>query len=143
MEQSVTAFFERYAEAFNQALHRPTDLDNVASLYTAEFIAASPAGVMAGKNDDSLRAAMATGYDHYRAIGTKDMRLLGVDITRIDNAHCLARVHWMAIYDRGDAPDVEIEFDVHYLVQVLDEEPRVFGWITGDEQELLREKGII
>ena len=42
------------------------DMDEVASLYASEFIAASPAGVMAGKNDDQLKQVMAQGY---RAIG--------------------------------------------------------------------------
>jgi hypothetical protein len=35
-----------------------------------------------------------------------------------------------------------IDFDVHYLVQQLNAEPKVFGWISGDEQALLREHGI-
>jgi hypothetical protein len=35
-----------------------------------------------------------------------------------------------------------IDFDVHYLVQQLDAEPKVFGWISEDEQALLREHGI-
>jgi len=29
-----------------------------------------------------------------------------------------------------------IDFEVHYLVQVKDGAPRVFGWIAGDEQEV-------
>lgn len=40
-------------------------------------------------------------------------------------------------------PDVAIDFDVHYLVQQLGAQPKVFGWVSGDEQALLKEHGII
>ena len=40
-------------------------------------------------------------------------------------------------------PDVAIDFDVHYFVQKLDGEPKVFGWVSGDEQALLRKHGIL
>ena len=35
-----------------------------------------------------------------------------------------------------------IDFDVHYLVQKLDGEAKVFGWVSGDEQALLKKHGI-
>jgi len=38
---------------------------------------------------------------------------------------------------------VALDFDVHYLVQALEGEAKVFGWVLGDEQALLREHGII
>jgi len=34
------------------------------------------------------------------------------------------------------------EFDVIYLVQTLGETPRIFAYITGDEEKALREKGL-
>ncbi len=143
MEDAVRKFFERYARCFNRSLGGDMDMDEVASLYAAEFVAASPAGVMAGKNDDQLKEVMAQGYAHYRAIGTKDMRLRTVRLSPIDDHHCVAHVAWTATYARQDQADVAIDFDVHYLVQKLDGEPKVFGWVSGDEQALLRKHGII
>jgi hypothetical protein len=55
----------------------------------------------------------------------------------------VAHVAWRATYARGDQPDVAIDFDVHYFVQKLDGPPKVFGWVSGDEQALLRTHGII
>lgn len=55
----------------------------------------------------------------------------------------MAHIAWTAIYSRRDRPDAEIDFDVHYLVQKLGEEPKVFGWVSGDEQALLKEHGIV
>lgn len=143
METSVRKLFERYERAFQAGLDGDVDMDVVAALYAAEFIAASPAGVMTGKNDERLKQVMAQGYAHYRAIGTKQMRMRGLRISPIDQHHCVAHVAWTAIYARQDQPDAIIEFDVHYLIQRLEAEPKVFGWISGDEQAVLKQHGII
>jgi len=143
MEASVRKFFERYERFFNQSLGGDEDMNEVAMLYASEFIAASPAGVMAGKNDDQFKQVMAQGYERYRAMGTKEMRIRNVCISPMDDHHCVAHVAWTASYARHAQPDVAIEFDVHYLVQQLDKEPKVFGWVSGDEQAVLRNHGII
>ena len=143
METSGRRFFERYESFFNQSLGGDMDLDEVAALYASEFIAASPAGVMAGKNDDQLKQVMAQGYARYRAIGTKEMRIRDVRLSAMDDHHCVAHVAWTATYARKDQPDAAIDFDVHYFVQKLDGEPKVFGWVSGDEQALLRKHGIL
>ena len=142
METSVRKLFERYERFFKQSLAGDIDMDEVASLYASDFIAATPAGVMTGKNDDQLKQVMAQGYAHYRAIGTKAMRIRNVRLSPIDEHHCVAHVAWRATYVRKDQPDIAIDFDVHYFVQKLDGEPKVFGWVSGDEQALLRKHGI-
>lgn len=143
MEASVRKFFERYESFFNQSLGGDLDMDEVAAQYASEFIAATPAGVMAGKNDDQLKQVMAQGYARYRAIGTKEMRIRDIRLSPIDDHHCVAHVAWTATYARKGQPDVAINFDVHYFVQKLDEEPKVFGWVSGDEPALLRKHGVI
>lgn len=143
METSVRKLFKRYESLFNQSLGGNMDMDEVASLYTSEFIGAAPAGVRTGKNDDQFKHVMAQGYAHYRAIGTKEMRIRNVRLSPIDELHCVAHVAWTATYARKDQPDVAIDFDVHYFVQKLNGDPRVFGWVSGDEQTLLRTHGII
>src|SRR5690606_23250418 len=143
MESSVRTFFERYESFFNRSLRGDMDMDEVASLYASEFIAASPAGVRAGKNDDQLKQMMPEGYARYRAMGTKAMRIRDIRIAPIDDRHCVAHVAWTATYARADRPDVTIDFDVHYFVQKVDAEPKVFGWVSGDEQALLKEHGIV
>lgn len=143
MEASVRKFFEQYESVVNRSLGGAIDTDEVAALYASEFIAASPAGVMTGKNDDQFKQVMTQGYAHYRAIGTKEMRIRDVRLSPMDDRHCVAHVAWTATYARADRPDVAIDFDVHYFVQKLDGEPKVFGWVAGDEQALLRQHGII
>jgi hypothetical protein len=55
----------------------------------------------------------------------------------------LAYVAWTATYTREDEADKAIDFDVHYLAQQLGGEAKVFGWVSGDEQELLKKHGIV
>jgi hypothetical protein len=143
METRVRAFFERYESFFNRSLGGEMDTDELAALYASEFIAASPAGVMAGRNDDRLKQVMAQGYERYRAIGTKEMRLRDVRLSPIDGHHCLAHVAWTAVYARKGQPDAAIDFDVHYFLQELGGELKVFGWVSGDEQALLTQHGVI
>lgn len=37
----------------------------------------------------------------------------------------------------------DIDFNVYYLMQELNGTLRVFGWISGDEQETLKQYGVI
>lgn len=143
METAVRALFQRYEQLFAQALAGRASMDELATLYAPEFIASSPAGVRAGRNDALLRQRMAEGYAHYRAIGTTAMRIRGLRLSPIDALHCIAHVAWTATYARDDLPETAIDFDVHYLVRLTEGEARVFGWVSGDETALLRQHEVI
>lgn len=143
MDASVRELFSRYERSFEKALRGEEDMEEVASFYASAIIGASPAGVRAAENDDRMRQAMEQGYAHYRAIGTQAMRIRQVQVSPIDDLHCIVHVAWTATYVRKAPPEVTIDFDVHYLVQVRDDTPRIFGWITGDEQAVLRGHGIV
>ena len=143
MENAVRKLFERYESLFAQSLNGNSDMDEAASLYAPHFIAASPAGVMTGKNDDQLKRTLAQGYAHYRAIGTKGMRINHIRLLPLDEHHCVAHVSWTATYARKGQNDTTIVFDVHYLVQKLDGDAKVFGWVSGDEQALLKQHGVV
>jgi len=126
-----------------EALAGNVDADELSALYTSDFIAASPAGVMTGKNDDTLERAMTNTYAHYRAIGTKDMQVRQIRLSPIDDRHAIAHVAWTAVYAKPSRQDISIDFKVHYLLQELDGQPKVFGWVSGDEQALLSERGVV
>jgi len=143
MDASVRKLFDRYQRSFNRALIGDIDMDDVASFYADAFIAASPAGVRAGSNDGQGASAIVQGYEHYRAIATKQMRIRQLRQSSVDEHHCVAHVAWTAVYAGGDGTDVAIDYDVHYLVQQREGQARIFGWIAGDEQALLRQHGII
>lgn len=139
----IAKFFERYERFFAQSLSGTIDANEISSLYAKEFIAASPLGVMTGKNDIQLQQTMTQGYEQYRKIGTKEMRVRGMRISPIDELHCVAHVAWTAVYSTADSSNITIDFEVHYLMQEFDKNPQIFGWISGDEQKLLKEYGVV
>ena len=142
MEQTIRHFFARYEAIANRLLAQQMDVGETTFAFASDFIAASPAGVMTGKNDESLKASMDKGYARYRAIGTRELRIRKLTITPIDQFHCLVRVDWRSVFDGRDEPDVIIDFDVHYFVQMRNGEPKIFGWVSGDEDAVLKEHGI-
>lgn len=142
-KDTIEQFFKRYERFFMQSLNGEIDGNEISELYAKEFIAASPVGVLTGKNDSSMQQALAQGYEQYPRIGTKEMHIRGINISPIDEFHCVSHVAWTAVYASDDKPETEIDFDVHYLIQELNGKPRIFGWISRNEQELLRQYGII
>ena len=142
-EAGIAALFTRYAAFVAKALDGEADIEAAASFYAGAFIAATPAGIVAGENDDRWRQALAGGFERYRDIGTKAMTVRTLRVSAIDDCHSIAHVGWSAVYARAGQADVTIDFDVHYLVQTLDGEPKIFGWISGDEQDVLRRHGIL
>lgn len=143
MDRGVAMLFERYERCFNRSLGGEMDKDEAVSFYTPQFIAASPAGVATGNNDESLKQTLEQGYAYYREIGTREMRIRAVRVSQIDDAHCVAHVAWTAFYARKDGSETTIDFDVHYLVQTLGGDPKIFGWVSGDERALLKRHGIV
>ncbi|WP_333816302.1 nuclear transport factor 2 family protein [Tabrizicola sp.] len=143
MEQAVRQLFERYADFFAKSLAAEPDAREAAALYASAFIGATPAGIVTGRNDAEFLQAMRVGYAHYRSIGTRQMRIRHLHIQRLDDWHCIASVAWRAVYARDDLPETEIDFEVHYLVQVLDGVAKVFGWMSGDEEALLKARGVV
>ena len=141
--ESIKEFFSRYQLFFTKALAGNLDADELLALYTSDFIAASPSGVMTGKNDDTLSQNMINGYAYYRSIGTKSMQVRSIRLSPIDNQHAVAHVAWVAVYEKDMQPDISIDFEVHYFMQELDGRLKVFGWVSGNEQALLREHGIV
>ena len=142
-QEQLEHFFKDYEQFFMHSLGGTVDSEAVASFYAPAFIAASPLGVMTGANDVAFREGLAAGYDQYRAIGTTGMHVRSVTMTPIDELHAVASVAWRASYERLGGEIFDINFDVHYLMQEHAGTLRIFGWISGDEQEVYREHGLI
>lgn len=136
-------FFMGYEARFNQSLAGSIDVEGTANTFANCFIEANPFGVNCGKNDDQFRAMIPRGYEFYKSIGTKSMKILSLKITSLDDYHSMANVHWQAIYSKKDGSEESIEFDVIYFIQTAGEQPKIFAYITGDEQGVLRERGLI
>jgi hypothetical protein len=139
----VGEFFEQYAERFNRSLAgEKVEAKEVAESFADHFVEAGPGGVNGGKNGLLFRMMIPRGFAHYRKIGTTQMKVAALSVEPIDDRHVLAKVHWDSRYRKKDGSDDRIEFDVTYLLHFEDGEPKIFAYITGDEERILKEHGL-
>jgi hypothetical protein len=138
----LDGFFRGYAEAFNRMLDGTGNAREIAKHFTDEMIAAGPAGVRGGKNDETFIATLERGFEFYRSIGTRHMAVKRVDTIAIDEGHDLAKVSYRADYRKKNGKPVSVEFTVSYLTHADDAGPRIFAFISGDEMAVYRRLGL-
>src|SRR5262245_6783828 len=114
INQRIEEFFARYEARLSGALAQTPEVnvEATASAFTVCFIEANPNGVLCGQNDDQFRAQIPKGFEFYRTIGTKSMKIVSLDITPLDAFHSMAKVHWEARYVKKDGSKDMIDFDV-------------------------------
>ena len=144
IKEKVDTFFNDYADRFNTALKGgDTDIDKVAQCFTEAFLEASPLGVNCGKNNDQFKESIPKGYEFYKRIGIKSMDILSKDLTSLDPYHIMVKVRWETAFQRKDNSEGRVEFDVIYLLQTIMDDLKIFAYITGDEQAVLKQEGLI
>jgi len=144
MKEQIDTFFDAYARRFNAALQdKEQDVEGTAASFEACFLESTPGKVICSRNDDAFKAAIPAGFRYYRSTGLQSMKIGSKTLTPIDELHTLIKIRWQALYIKKEGSKAEIGFDVHYLVKVAaDGMPRIFAYITGDEQQLLEAHGI-
>ncbi|WP_118950495.1 hypothetical protein [Taibaiella helva] len=144
MKELIHQFFDDYARRFNEALASDApDVEGTAACFAPCFVEAGPKGVQCGRNNAQFREMIPRGYAFYRSIGTLSMKIGSRIITPLDEQHAMVKIHWQSLYRKKEGNRVEIGFDVHYFVQVMGDTVSIFAYVTGDEQKLLQEKGLI
>lgn len=139
----IMDFFHRYAAQFNDALtNKEVDAKLAAASFADYFVEASPQGVIGGSNDASFPEKIEQGYENYRKTGLERMKILKQEITFFNAQHAMARIEWEATYVK-DGSNIVIPFEVIYFMQLKDETCKIFAYITGDEEKVLKEHGIL
>lgn len=140
-EPLIRDFFADYAKRMNDGLANPRTIDSKAmrDAFADHFLGADPNGVRTARNGLLFRLMLTRGIKYYRKIGTLAMDVTGIEVTELDAVHVMARVVWLACYKSGK----EIAFTNIYLLQDRDGVPKIFAWITGDEQQALMDAGVI
>ncbi|MDD1653362.1 MAG: hypothetical protein LUQ64_02330 [Methanomicrobiales archaeon] len=144
VDWKISRFFAGYAERLNRALREPADgdVEGTAAAFADCFMAANPQGVACGKNDSQFRAMIPQGWEFYRRTGMTSMAITSLQVTPLDEFHAMVKVCWDSRYRRPGGQEEQIVFNVCYLLQILGETPRIFAYVTGDEEKALREKGL-
>ena len=137
-------FFNRYAERFNQSLDgEVVDAEQTAAAFADCFVEASPVGINCGQNDESFRKVIPQGYQFYKSIGITSMDINAKEITLLDAYHAMVKIKWSSRFIRKDHSQGSIGFEVIYFLQTKDMAPKIFAYITGDEQASLKANGLI
>lgn len=142
-EQQIRSFFAAYESRFNTGLNGAIDVEGTMQSFADCFVEANPSGVNCGKNDAQFREMIPKGYEFYRSVGTTAMKITDMDLTILDDWHAMAEIYWEAFYKKKDGGEEVIDFTVIYLLQGLTGQLKIFAYITGDEQKVLRERGLI
>lgn len=144
-QHEIDNFFHRYETRINDALEgNEPEVEETVRSFTESFIESSPSGVIVGTNDESFRKAIAEGWAYYRGIGITSMEILSTQITILDTLHAIVKVHWRSSFTRKkNSTEGDVNFDVFYLLQKRDDVIRIFAYITGDEQQALKDEGLI
>jgi hypothetical protein len=142
--QPIHHFFSAYEQRFNDVLQgKEPDIKGVINSFADYFVESSPAGVICGKNDSSFKEAVPKGYEAYKSMGMQSMTITSLDINKLDELHYMVNVKWQAKAIKKDKRSVTINFEIIYFLRSKDDELKIFAYITGDEQKVLKEYGLI
>ena len=144
-QRTIEAFFDSYARRSNDALKDPPieDIDGVVQSFAPYFVESSPRGVMGGENGDDFRKMIPQGFANYRKVGGKAMRITGIDVTSLDEANVMATVDWAFDYVRpGDGVSGTVTFTNRYFLNTAGHAPKIFAYVTPDEQQAMQDHGL-
>lgn len=141
----VTAFFQRYGEISNRALADPPveDVDGLLQCFAQNFVESSPLGTSCGHNGPEFAAAVPKGWAHYRSVGGKAMRVTDIVVESLDDLHAMARVGWAFDYVNKAGVSGTVAFTNIYFVTLAEGRPKIFGYITPDEQQAMKDHGLV
>jgi hypothetical protein len=139
-------FFEAYGKRSNDALKDPPreDVDGMVASFAPYVVGSGPQGVMGGANNAEFRKMIGQGFAKYREIGGTAMRVTGVEVTELDDANAMATVGWAFDYKRKrDGKTGTIGFTNRYFLNLSGDAPKIFAYITPDEQQVMQDHGLI
>ncbi len=114
----------------------------LAGFYDTSFLAAGPLGAAAFANDDAFRGWLQQVHDFNRDAGMTALEVVAVRETDISDEYVLASVRWGARFRK--AGDERIEFEISYLLRLVDGSQKVVAYISHEDQEAaMRERGLL
>lgn len=145
-QHDFEAFFAAYAKRSNDALKDPPveDIDGTIESFAPYVVGSNPLGVMGGDTGPDFRRMIAEGFANYRKLGGTAMRVTGVKVIELDDFNVLARVDWLFDYKRpSDGREGSIAFQNIYFLNTAGDAPKIFAYITPDEQQAMKDHGLI
>jgi hypothetical protein len=143
-KKAIEEFFAGYEGSFNEALANNAEnaRDGIGNSFAECFVESTPAGVSCMERNEFV-SKVHERFDFYKSIGSKSMTIVSKDISVLDDFHAMAKVYWRYEYEK-DSRSGTVDFHaVYFLTMAGDNAPRIFACIAGDEQRVLKEKGLV
>jgi hypothetical protein len=134
---TVEQFLTHYA-----ALSMGDDDRALAAVYAPSFFVAGPTGSMTFANDAQFLDWLAHVRTFNREHGLRALSPAAVRKTRLSPLHVLAQVRWSARFEKTGTR--AIEFEIAYLIELVEKSWRVLGYVSGrDQEEEMRALGLL
>ncbi|MHA6688856.1 hypothetical protein [Devosia sp. A449] len=145
LETKIRVLFDAYGKHTENALRDPPleDLEGVTRAFAAFFVESSPNGVIGGANDHNFRARIPQGFAHYRAVGGRHMTIKGLRVIELDRLHAVADVDWDFAYTNKAGKSGHVTFTNFYCITIADGTPKIFAYVTPDEQKAMQEHELL
>ena len=127
MTDKVKNLFTEYEKAFNAL-----EVEKQVPMFAEHFISAGPKGSIAQGRDEFMKMSRQAA-DFYRSVGQTGAKILSMKETPVSNEYLMITVHWGATFKKtGDKP---IEFDVTYMIQNINDDPKIIMFIAHQDEE--------
>jgi hypothetical protein len=144
MKESVAQFFDDYARRFNEALKGSApDVEKTIACFADFYIESNPNKITCTKNDETFKAVIPQGFNYYRSVGLQSMKICSKAITVLDDYHALVKIHWQSLYIKKEGNKMELGFDTFYMIRFVNNEVKIFSYVSGDEQQFMEANGLV
>ncbi len=132
--EQIDKFFNEYEADFSAL-----DIEKNAELFADNFISAGPKGTIAQSKAD-FKAKGKQAAEFYRKVGQTSARIISKQEKPVTDQYTMVTVHWGVTFEKtGDELN---EFDVTYIIQETEAEPKIILFITHqDEEEMMKKLG--
>lgn len=128
----LDTLFKGYETAFDSL-----DLKTISGYCADSFISAGPKGSIAqSKKDYEKKAEQVIQF--YRSVGRKSARIISKRVMPISNEYSMVVVRWGVTFEKMGAK--QVEFDVSYIIQETDIDPKIILLISHDDEEVAIKK---
>ena len=130
--EQLDMLFKQYEEAFDKL-----DLKAISEYYADTFISAGPKGTISqSKKEFTEKAEQAAHF--YRSVGQKSARIVSKRVMPISNDYSMVVVRWGVTFEKTGSR--QIEFDVSYIIQETENDPKIILFISHEDEEAAMKK---
>ncbi|MES2560390.1 MAG: hypothetical protein V4590_11650 [Bacteroidota bacterium] len=134
--QHIETFFAKYALA---SLNGKSE--EIAACYASSFLVATKDQSASFNNDKEFITWLNGVFDFNKKAGMQNMVVKNIASTPIGEYFLNATVTWAATFAKD--PGQEIHFDIHYILNLFENDIKIVCYISEqDQEELMKEKGL-